>query len=124
MTEAAFVPTLYVKQGCPFCLKLRIFMLESGMLDSVQLREFAVGSGEEQAIRTELAPYFEKISFPTAKLAPGEYLSDSDAIITRFADIAGVDPAQLPTFHAYSAGVMPQMLSMYRENMELKKRLA
>ena len=70
MTEAAFVPTLYVKQGCPFCLKLRIFMLESGLLDTVEVREFAVGSDEEQAIRAELAPHLEKISFPTAKLGP------------------------------------------------------
>ena len=124
MTEATFIPTLYVKEGCPFCLKVRIFMLESGMLDSIHIREFAVGSDEEQAIRTELAPYLEKISFPTAMLAPGEYLSDSDAIINRFAGSAGVNPAKLPTFRAYSTGVMPQMMSMHRENMELKKRLA
>ena len=124
MTEGTFVPTLYVKQGCPFCLKLRIFMLESGLLDTVEVREFAVGSDEEQAIRAELAPHLEKISFPTAMLAPGEYLGDSDAIITRFAGAADVDPAKLPTFRAYSAGVMPQMMSIFRENMELKKRLA
>ena len=124
MTEATFVPTVYVKEGCPFCLKVRIFMLEAGMLGAVQLREFAPGSDEEQAIRAELAPHLEKISFPTAMLAPGEYLSDSDAIIAHFAGAAGVDPAKLPTFRAYSVGVMPQMMSMHRENMELKKRLA
>ena len=124
MTEAAFVPTIYFKEGCPFCLKVRIFMLEARLLDTVQVREFAVGSDEEQAIRTGLAPHFEKISFSTVMLAPGEYLSDSDAIIARFAGTADVDPAKLPTFRAYSVGVMPQMMSMYRENMELKKRLA
>ena len=123
MTEASFVPILYVKEGCPFCMKVRIFMLEAGVLDSVQVREFAVGSDEEQLIRAELAPHLEKISFPTAGLAPGEYLSESDAIIARFAGDGGVDPEKLPTFCAYSAGLMPQMMSMYRENMELKKRL-
>ena len=123
MIQATFVPTIYVKEGCPFCMKVRIFMLEAGVLASVQIREFAVGSDEELLIRAELAPHLEKISFPTAMLTPGEYLSESDTIIARFADDAGVDPAKLPTLQAYSAGVMPQMLSMYRENMELKKRL-
>ena len=123
MTEASFLPTLYVKEGCPFCMKVRIFMLEAGVLDRVQVREFAVGSDEEQLIRAELALHLEKVSFPTAVLAPSEYLSESDAIIARFAETAGVDPAKLPTLRAYASGVMPQMMSMYRDNMELKKRL-
>ena len=124
MTETAVAPTLYVKDGCPFCLKVRIFMLEAGLLDRFHVREFVVGSDEEQVIRTELAPHVEKISFPTALLASGEYLSESDAIIARFAEAAEVDPTTLPTFRAYASGVMPQMMSMFRENMEMKKRLA
>ena len=124
MTETPVAPTLFVKDRCPFCLKVRIFMLEAGLLDRIHVREFVVGSDEEQVIRTELAPHFEEVSFPTVMLASDEYLSESDAIIARFADAADVDPTTLPTFRAYASGIMPQMMSMYGENMEMKKRLA
>ena len=102
----------------------QIFMLEAGLLDRIHVREFFVGSDEEQVIRTALAPHFEKISFPTAMLASGECLIESDAIIARFADAADVDSTTLPAFRAYVSGVMPQMMSMYRENMEMRKRMA
>ena len=29
MSEASFTPIVYVRTGCPFCLKLRLFLLES-----------------------------------------------------------------------------------------------
>ena len=120
MTDA-FTPTLYLKQGCPFCFKLRLFLLESGQLDRFALREFAPGTAEEDAVKTELAPHVDKPTFPTAQVAPGEYLKDSDALIVRYADETGVEPQSLPTFDSYSSSLLPMVITLYKENMALKQ---
>ena len=124
MTEASFTPTLFMKEGCPFCLKVRLFLLEAGQLDHVHLREFAVGSEDEKAIRAELEPHIAKLSFPAAKISPREHITESDAIIAHFAGVAGADPAKMPTLRAYAEGLMPKMMALHRENSELKKQLA
>ena len=117
-----FMPTLYLKQGCPFCFKLRLFLLESGQLDRFAIREFAPGTSEEDAIKADLAPHVEKVTFPAAQVTPGAYLKESDAIIDRYAGEAGVDPQGLPTFRSYTAGLMQAVISMHKENVALKQR--
>ncbi|WP_081739611.1 glutathione S-transferase N-terminal domain-containing protein [Methylobacterium sp. 10] len=47
MTDAMVRPTIYLKAGRPFCLKVRLFLLESGQLVHVDLRAF-VPRGEER----------------------------------------------------------------------------
>ena len=121
MTDA-FTPTLYLKQGCPFCFKLRLFLLESGQLDRFVLREFAPGTAAEDAVKAELAPHVDKPTFPTAQVAPGEYLKDSDALIARYASEAGVEPQSLPTFRSYSSGLLPMVITLHKENTTLKQR--
>ena len=66
-----FKPILYLKNGCPFCFKLRVFLLDAGLLDRFVLREFSEGSNDEKAIRDELSPYFDKVSFPSAQVTSG-----------------------------------------------------
>jgi glutaredoxin len=39
--------TTGASRGCPFCLKVRLALLETGQLDQVVLREFAPGTEEE-----------------------------------------------------------------------------
>ena len=124
MTDQGFEPVVYLKEKCPFCMKVRIFLLEAGLLDKVKVREFAPGTDEEQAIRGELSPHLEKVSFPAAQLAPGQYLADSDGIIAQLADRAKVDPAKMPVLGAYLDGPFKQIMDLFRENMELKKQLA
>ena len=124
MSEAGFVPTLYLKAGCPFCLKVRLFLLESGQLGEVSIREFSTGTPEEAEIRGVLAPVLEKVSFPTAELSPGKYLADSDGIVAHFAAKAGVDPAELPTYRSYMDGVFQRLRTLFKENQELKSRLS
>ena len=122
MTDSPTNALLYVKPGCPFCLKVRIFLLEADLLDQVEVREFAEGTEQETVIRAELVRHFDKVSFPTLRLSFGEYLADSDAIIARLA--SDIDLAGLPTFRAYADGIMPRMMALHRENGELKKRLS
>lgn len=124
MSDAAFTPVLYLKQGCPFCFKLRLFLLEAGLLERVEIREFAPDTEEEKAIRAELTPHFEKLGFPTAQLEPGRYLGDSDALVAHFAKVSGKDPAAMPTYQTYLGGVFKNLGQLFRENMELKKQAA
>jgi hypothetical protein len=123
MTDANFRPTLYVRQGCPFSFKALLFILEAGLLDRFQIREFEQGSEEEAAIRAELEPHVEKVSFPAVQHAPGQYQTESDDIIARYAREADVDPGQLPVLNIYLRGVFKRVGQLFRENMELKKQL-
>lgn len=124
MTNASFEPIIYMKKGCPFCMKVRIFLLEAGLQDKVQIREFSPGTEEEQGIRTELAPHFEKITFPTALMAPDHYSNESDAIINHFAEQTQNSQLVMPTYRAYADDLMPILFGIYKENMDLKNKLA
>ena len=83
MPAEAFRPTLFFNEQCPFCMKVRIFLLESGLRDSVDIKEFSPGSAEETAIKQMLGTHLEKVSVPAAELSAGEYVADSGAIIAR-----------------------------------------
>ena len=120
MTDTSFQPVLYVKQGCPFCLKVRLFALEAGILDRIAVREFTPGSAEETAFREELGHALDKVSFPTAQLASGRYVAESDVIIAEFAAISRRDPDALPVYRTYATEVLPSLVTLYRENRTLK----
>ena len=124
MSDATFRPTVYLKEKCPFCMKVRIFLLESGMRDKVEVKDFAPGTDTEQAIRAELEPNLEKVSFPAARTAPDSYMTDSDGIIAALAGISGTDPAKMPVLGAYLEGPFQSIMTLYKENVELKKQVA
>ena len=124
MTDAAFTPVVYLKDKCPFCLKVRILLLEAGLMGKVKVRDFVQGEDEEQKIKAELAPHLEKVTFPAAEIAPGKYVADSDAIVAHFAAEAKVDPDKLTVFGNYVRGPFQSMMQLYRENTELKKKVA
>lgn len=104
-------------------MKLRLFLLEAGMLGDVEVRE-ADTPESDAAIRAELAPHLEKVTFPTLRLSSDEYLADSDAIIAHFAEPRGIDPESLPTYRTYVHGPLASMRKLFAENMQLKKQLA
>jgi hypothetical protein len=105
-------------------MKLRIFLLEAGMLDKVDLREIIPGAANEQTLRDELAPHFEKVTLPAAQVAPGVWMNDSDALVAKFGELAGVDPAASPTLQSYVGGPFASIMRLYKENTEMKKQLA
>lgn len=119
----AFTPVLYVKEGCPFSLKVRLFLLEAGLLDTVKVVQ-AVSPEDHRQLADMLITRIGKASFPTAEIAPGQLLTESDALIDHFAKAASVDPVGLPTYQAYAASIFPHYLQLYRENAELKRELA
>ncbi len=122
MSTGQVRPVLYFNAQCPFCLKVRIFLLESGLRSTVDVREFTPGSPEEAEIRAELTPHLEKVSFPTARFG-SDYINDSDAIIERLAAGADVDPASLPVLASYKEVALGRVVQLFRENAELKQKL-
>lgn len=120
MSDTSFKPILYIKKGCPFCFKVRLFALEAGILDTFEEREFTPGSAEEQAIRAELGAVLEKVSFPAAQLSPGRYVTESDELVAGFAASSGHDPETMPVYRTYAADLLPTMMTLYRENQALK----
>ena len=117
MKSAAFL-----KRGCPFSMKVRLFLLEAGLLDRVDVRAFQNGSDEERAIAEELAPHFEKVTYPSARLEDGSYRNGSDDLIAFFARQYGIDAAALPTLQDYSTGVCENLIALFKENMSLKAK--
>lgn len=122
MTDAAFKPVLYSKIGCPFSFKVRLFLLEAGLLDQVTIVE-ASTPDEHQRLADMLAERLGKASFPTAEIGPNILMPESDALVEHFAAVAKVDPAKLPTYQAYAGGIFPLIMQLYRENAELKSAL-
>ena len=116
-----FVPLLYLKKGCPFCFKVRVALLEADLLDRVNIREFASGTPEEEEIKNDLSLELDKLSFPAAEVAPGEFKKDSDELIAYFTGLNGADVRDLPTLQAYKDGPFSELMRLIKENRELKQ---
>lgn len=118
--SADFRPVLYLKDTCPWCLKLRLFLLEAGLADRVEERFFAAGDAAEAGIRAYLGAHLEKVTFPTIELAPQVFLQDSQAIIEHFAAAEGVDVASLKVLDQYIRGPLAKMAELRAEIAALK----
>lgn len=120
MTEARFRPVVYLQQNCPFCLKVRLAALETGLTDTLDMRLFMPGTPDEQAIRDELDGKLAKITFPAAELSAGTYVADSDAIVAALAERSGQALADLPVYNAYLTAAFQPMMGLFQENKALK----
>lgn len=124
MTGHAFKPIVYLKQNCPFCLKIRLFLLEAGLTDEVDVRDFAAGAPDEEAVRAELSPHLEKITFPAAHIEAGRYIAESEDILSALAARFGREPASLPVYRNYVEGSFAMAMKLWKENQELKAAFA
>jgi hypothetical protein len=115
-----FRPVVYLKDLCPWCFRFRLFLLESGLQDRFDLRVFVPGYAEEVAIREELAPHFDKVTFPTVQVAPGEFLADSAALVTHYAAEAGIVVRDLKLLDQYERGPLARLVALRRELADLK----
>ncbi|WP_428392294.1 glutathione S-transferase N-terminal domain-containing protein [Lichenicoccus sp.] len=116
-----FTPVLYTKTDCPFCFKARLFLLESGVANQVELRNYVPGGAEEQEVRAKVAPHVEKFSVPVLETAPGEFLPDSDAIIDHLTRKHGAT-RDLPLLAAYRQHILGKLLEVYKELQQLKAK--
>ena len=122
MIKEDFVPAVYFRENCPFCLKVRLFLLEADLSGEVEIREFAPGSKEEEEIRAQLHETLGKASFPAAQIGPATYMTESDDIIAFLAGRSGREPRNLPILKSYIEGVLKPMLRLSEENLELKSQ--
>ena len=120
MSQADFRPVVYLKDRCPWSLKFRLFLLESGLRDHFDFREFVPGDEREAPIRTELNRHFEKPSFPTVQIAPGVYMRDSDDLIAHYAAAHGIDVAALATLDQYVRGPLVTIAELRAEIARLQ----
>jgi len=113
-------PTAYLKRFCPFCLRLRIFLTEAGLSDTVEFVVFDDGDDTHQRLRAQMEAAGKSPGFPAVEFEPGTLETGTDDLIARFAGPAGVDPASLPLLDYYTTGVFKKYGEMFREIRELK----
>lgn len=101
-------PRLFVSPGCPYALKIMIFLNDSGLTDKVKIspdtpetRKYVRDKCNGQA------------SFPALELS-GRILqlNDVDEMVDFLAEKNGVDVASLYTFNDYCTGVFPRYRRM------------
>lgn len=120
----AFKPTIHVNHRCPFCLKFMIYLAQAGLLEGFTLNVFEPGSPEHIAVKAELAPHFDSVSFPVVEVEPGRFVKDSDALIAYYEGQSGKLAADMPLLDYYVTGVLKQVIDLFMENRSLKEEAA
>ena len=114
MHAAPFKPTVYLREGCPFSFKFLLFLAEAGLRDRFELIRCNPDAPQFAAIRARLEAGLRKsATFPTVEVAPGSYMSDSDALIGHYASGNGIDAARLPALSFYIETIFPQLLRLH-----------
>ena len=109
-----FLPTAYVKTNCPFSFKFRLFMTEAGLNANINYVELDPDASDYAVAKTQLRTAVgHGHTFPIVEIAPGKYLSDSDDLITHFANQFSIDAASMPTLQFYKTGLFPTFLEMF-----------
>jgi glutathione S-transferase len=111
---------VYLKNTCPYSLKLRIFLTEAGIADRFDFTVFVDGDETHKALRARMEAQGQEPAFPAAEIEPGKLITGTDDLIARFAKEAGVDPAGLPLLNYYSEGVFRRHVEMFRELRQMK----
>ena len=114
MNAAPFKPMAYLKEGCPFSFKFLLFLAEAGLRDRFELIRCNPDAPDFEAIKSRLqAGLGKSATFPTVEVAPGRYMSDSDALIEHYASEKDIDVAGLPALSFYAQTVFPQLLQLH-----------
>ncbi|MGB3625179.1 MAG: hypothetical protein WA989_05115 [Henriciella sp.] len=122
--SADFTPRAILKLACPFSLKFRIFLHEAGLADRFRFDVVEDGTEAYDEAKQTLEDAGTEASFPGVEIAPGEYLSDSDALIDHYAGKFGIDRENLPLLNYYEEGVFKLSVDLFEENQELKEEKA
>ena len=114
MSAVPFRPTAYLREGCPFSFKLLLFLTEAGLREQFELIRCNPHASDFQAIKSKLQAGLHKAaSFPTVEVAPGRYLSDSDALIEHYASQNGIEVGELPALSFYRETLLPQLQRLH-----------
>lgn len=117
MISPPFKAKAYLKNGCPFSFKFWLFMVESGLADRIEVVRCDPASAEFEQTKARLSAALGKpASFPTVEVEPGRYLSDSDALIARYAGENDIEADSLPALAFYTETLFPQIVELHESH--------
>ena len=123
MADSDFTPRVILKQECPFCLKLMIFLTEAGLAENFRYLTVHGDTDEYEEVRAILEETLGEASFPTVETERHQFMSGSDEIIDFYAEKHGIDRASMKLLTYYEGGVFPAMTEMFKENQAMKEEL-
>ena len=115
MSSTKFKAKAYVKEGCPFSFKFLVFMAEAGLLDRVDIIRMKPQDPGFEAEKEKVSKRMGKpMTFPTVEVEPGQYQTDSDQLINRYAAEAGLTPDSQPVLSFYKQTIFPQLIELFQ----------
>jgi hypothetical protein len=85
-----FKPVAYIKEGCPYSLKLLNFIEEADLSDQVDVVRCATGTPVMRAVKEKLSVATGKSpKFPTVEIKPGVFKTESAELIDYFSERYG-----------------------------------
>jgi glutaredoxin 2 len=118
----SFVPTAYLKQGCPFSFKFLLFMTEAGLLDQIQVEELIQGEARFEEVKELLNDKLGKATFPSVQIEDGVFMNETDDLIAHFAKQNGINIDELQVVPFYSRGVFQHLGKLFMENKKYKEQ--
>jgi hypothetical protein len=115
MSTTGYKAKAYVKHGCPFSFKFLVFMAEAGLLDRIEVVRMNPQDPGFEAEKEKLGKKLGKaVTFPTVEVEPGQYQTDSDRLIDRYAAEAGLKPDAQPVLSFYKQTIFPQLIELFQ----------
>jgi hypothetical protein len=115
MSSKEFRAKAYVKEKCPFSFKFLTFMSEAGLLDRIEIVRLNPEDPGFEAQKESLGKHLGKAAtFPVVEVEPGEYMTDSDRLIDRYAGQAGLKPDAMPVLSFYKQTIFPQLIELFQ----------
>ena len=115
MSSGEFRAKAYVKKGCPFSFKFLTFMSEARLLDRIEIVRMNPEDPGFEAKKDELSRHLGKAAtFPVVEVEPGQYMTDSDRLIDRYAGQAGLKPDAMPVLSFYKETIFPQLIELFQ----------
>jgi len=114
MIKEAFLPAVYLRENCPFCLKVRLFCSRPTCWGN---RNPGVRSRieDEEEIRLNWRRTIDMVSFPTAKIEPDRYLT-GPTTSSVYRGAVRSRATQDAVFTSYVEAALKPMLRLSKEN--------
>jgi len=105
----------YIKEKCPFSFKFLVFMSEAGLLDRIDIVRVDPGDSGFENTKSMLGEHLgNPATFPVVEVKPGQYMTDSDRLIERYAAEAHLDADSMPVLSFYKQSIFPQLIELFQ----------
>jgi hypothetical protein len=115
VSSNAFTAKAYVKEKCPFSFKFLVFMAEARLLDRIDIVRLNPQDPGFEATKQKLSEHLGKATtFPVVEVEPGQYMTDSDRLIERYAEQAALKVEAMPVLSFYKETIFPQLIELFQ----------